>query len=105
MIEVDPNQLKAAVESQHGGAAELIQSVHVKETFGGKVVWDGFVHVFEMTGDSKIERVYAWSSPIEGSEKRRFFTVQHIGGITSPQAAVRAAIVAEYRSTHNNDES
>jgi hypothetical protein len=43
-------------------------------------------------------RAYAWVSPIEGRTKRRFFAVLHIGGIKSPQDAVRAAIVAEHRT-------
>lgn len=44
------------------------------------------------------ERVYAWSSLIEGNTKRRFFAVLHMGGITGPKEAVRAAIVAERRA-------
>lgn len=43
-------------------------------------------------------RVDAWSSPIEGSARRRFFAVLHLGGIRSPQDAVRAAIVAEHKA-------
>jgi hypothetical protein len=42
-------------------------------------------------------RAYAWSSPIEGSDKRRFFAVLHQGAIKSTIEAVRAAIVAEHR--------
>jgi len=37
----------------------------------------------------------AWSSSIEGSDKRRFFAVLHQPPITSAVDAVRAAIVAE----------
>jgi|SRR5665213_2923745 len=98
MVEVDNDQLKRAVESQHGGAATLAQSVPVKETHGGKTVWEGVVHVFNLTGHVFATKAYAWSSPIEGSDKRRFFAVLHVPPITSPVEAVRAAIVAEYRS-------
>jgi hypothetical protein len=35
--------------------------------------------------------------PIEGSTKRWFFAVLHMGGIKSPADAVWAAIVAEQR--------
>lgn len=99
MTKVDDDQLKRAVESQHGGTAILVQSVPVHETHGGQVVWDGTVHVFDLTGNPKATRAYAWSSPVEGSNKRRFFAVLHLGGIRSPQDAVRAAIVAERRSS------
>jgi hypothetical protein len=97
MIEVDTAQLKRAVEAQHGCTAMLIQSVPVTETFGGKTVWDGVVHVFTIHGHPKARKAYAWSSPIEGSDKRRFFAVLHVPPVTSPVEAVRAAIVAEHR--------
>ncbi len=96
-MEVEPDQLKAAVEGMHGGTATLVQSVPVKETFEGKTVWDGVVHVFELANNPQATRAYAWSSPVEGSDKRRMFAVLQIGPITGPVEAVRAAIVAEQR--------
>lgn len=92
------NELKHVIESQHGGKAAFAQSVPVRETFEGKPVWEGVVHVFDLADNPKATRAYAWSSPIEGSDKRRFFAVLHMGGIKSPQDAVRAAIVAERRA-------
>lgn len=83
----------------HGGSATLAQSVPVRETFEGKTVWEGVVHVFNLTGHPTATRAYAWSSPIEGSTKRRFFAVLHTGRIISPTEAVRAAIVAERRKS------
>jgi hypothetical protein len=89
--------LQQAIESQHGGRATFVQSVPVKETHGGQTVWEGVVQVFDLAGHPKATRAYAWSSPIEGSDKRRFFAVLHQGAIKSPLDAVRAAIVAESR--------
>ncbi|MEA2905596.1 MAG: hypothetical protein QOI12_2983 [Alphaproteobacteria bacterium] len=57
------------------------------------------MHVFTIHGHPKANKAYAWSSPIEGSDKRRFFAVLHVQPITSPTEAVRAAIVAEARGT------
>ena len=98
MIEISADQLKQAVEAQHGGTATLLQSVPIHEEHGGQVVWDGMVHVFKLAGHPKATRAYAWSSPIEGGTKRRFFAVLDIPPIMSPLDAVRAAIVAESRS-------
>ena len=95
MGEVVTEELKRAVESQHGGTATLVQSVMVNERHEGKPVWQGTVHVFDLADNPKTTRAYAWSSPIEGSDKRRFFAVLHMGPITGPVEAVRAAIVAE----------
>ena len=97
MNEVAINQLRQAVEQQHGGKALFVQSVPVNEQLDDKPVWQGVVHVFDLEGNPKAKRAYAWSSPIEESDKRRFFAVLHLGGIKSPQDAVRAAIVAEHR--------
>jgi hypothetical protein len=90
--------LVVPVESQHGGTATFIQSVPVKETTDGKTIWEGKVHIFALAGNKLARRAYAWSSPIEGSTKRRFFAVLHIPPIDSPANAVRAAIVAEHRA-------
>lgn len=97
-MEVSVDQLKRAVESQHGGYAILVEEKPVKEVFKGKTVWEGIVHVFDLEGHPKATRAYAWSSPVEGSTKRRFYAVLHLGGIRSPLDAVRAAIVAEQRA-------
>jgi hypothetical protein len=56
------------------------------------------VHVFRIDGHPQAHKAYAWSSPIEGSDKRRFFAVLHLPPVPSPIEAVRAAIVAERRS-------
>ncbi len=98
MADVELDQLKRAVEGQHGGRATYVASVPVVETFNGKTVWDGTVAVFDLDGCANATRAYAWSSPVEGSKKRRFFAVLHLGGIRSPQDAVRAAIVAEHKT-------
>ncbi len=98
MAEVEADQLKKAVENMHGGTATLAQSVPVRETFDGKPVWEGVVHVFDLAGHPTATRAYAWSSPIKGSTKRRFFAVLHTDRINSPIEAVRGAIVAEQRA-------
>lgn len=98
MNEIEADQLKEAVERMHGGTAALAQSVPVRETFDGKPVWEGVVHVFDLAGHPTATRAYAWSSPIERSTKRRFFAVLHTARINSPVEAVRAAIVAEHRA-------
>jgi hypothetical protein len=97
MGEGEANQLKQVVERTHGGTAAFAQSVPVREIFDGKTVWEGVVHVFDLAGHPTATRAYAWSSPIEGSTKRRFFAVLHAERINSPTQAVRAAIVAEHR--------
>jgi hypothetical protein len=97
-MDVSAGQLKQAVERQHGGTAMLVTKVPVKEAFEGFTVWEGTVHIFNLEGHSRATIAYAWSSPVEGSDRRRFYAVLHLGGIRSPLDAVRAAIVAEHRA-------
>ncbi len=90
-------ELKKAVENLHRCRAHFIESLVVKEKFQDKTVWEGIVFVFDLQKHSTATKAYAWSSPIEGSSKRRFFAVLHQGPVKSAQDAVRAAIVGEFR--------
>ncbi|SRR5258706_263101 len=98
MQEVSSDQLKQAVESQHGGTATFVQSVPIREMHGEQLVWEGTVHVFDLEGHPKASRAYAWSHAIDEGPKRRFFAVLGVPPITGPREAVRAAIVAEARA-------
>lgn len=98
MADVDTNQLKQAVEHQHGGKADFVELVPVKEIVDGKTVWEGAVAVFDLEGCPNATRAYTWSSPAEGSRKQEFLTVLHLGDVRSPQDAVRAALMTHQRS-------
>jgi hypothetical protein len=94
---MDPAGLPAlldAIRHMHGCEARHVESVPVRETFQGQVVWDGEVQVFDVTGHPKATRCYAWSHATEGS-RRRFYAVLHAPPVDSPVAAVRASIVAD----------
>jgi hypothetical protein len=98
MVEDEVDQLQKAIEGLHRCSARLVQSVPTKQTHKGAAVWEGVVHVFDLEGHPTASRAYAWSSPIEETtDKRRFFAVLHQPPVTSPSAAVRAAIMAEHR--------
>jgi hypothetical protein len=97
MTKENPAQLKKAVEQMHHCTANLARTVPVSESFEGKPVWEGVVHVFEITGHPKASVAYAWSSPVKGSSKRRFFTILGLPPVNSAVDAVRAAIVHEHR--------
>jgi hypothetical protein len=94
-MHVSSNELRRAVEVEHGGTAMLVTKLPVKEVVDGKTVWEGVVHIFNLRGNTSASRAYAWATPTEGKEKRQFVAVLHLGNIRSPLDAVRAAIVAE----------
>lgn len=101
LIDVSINELTRHVEKLHGCKAHHKMSVGVKESYQNQTVWEGTVHIFDIEGHPDTDTCYAWSSPIEGSDKRKFYAVLHIPPIDSPQAAVRASIVADYKKQSN----
>ena len=98
MNEASVEDLQRAVEQMHNCRASLRETVQVREQFRKKVVWEGIVHVFDLEGHPAALTCYAWSAPIEGSKKRKFYAVLHVLPVTSPVEAVRAAIIQDHRS-------
>jgi hypothetical protein len=70
--------LRASLD-RRGPGATLAQSIPVRETFEGKTVWEGVVHVFDLAGHPTATRAYAWSSPTEGTmpQEIRRLPVRH----------------------------
>jgi len=96
MIEVSADRLIRTIQATHGCKATLREACPVCEEFKGQTVWEGVVHVFSVDHDDA-GTCYAWSAPVEGSDKRRFCAVLGIPPINSAQDAVRAAIVADHK--------
>jgi hypothetical protein len=75
------------------------ESVPVKEVFNGKTIWEGIVEVFDLHGHPKANAAYAWPhATYDPAQPKRHVTVLHIPPAVSPEAAVRPAIVQEYRN-------
>ena len=70
----------------------------VVEKFCNKTAWQGTVSVYALEDHPKAIRAYAWSSPMEGSTKRRYYAVLHIPPVDSPEKAVRASIVQDHKA-------
>ena len=98
-------ELRDVIRRLHGVDSTHIESVPIKETFQGKTVWEGIVEVFELRGHPKASKVYAWAYETDNPKKPKHVTVLHLGPITSPLLAVRAAIVEEFRSNASAEES
>ena len=90
-----------AIQNLHDCKATYSENVKIKEVSEGQAVWEGTVHVFEVDRpDTDI--CYAWSSPIKGSDKRKFYAVLKIPPIDSPEKAVRASIVSDFKQGSDN---
>jgi len=99
-------ELKDIIQKLHGAEAKHTKSVPVKETFEGETVWDGVVEVFNLKGHPKAKKAYAWAHDTDDPlHPRRHVTVLHIPPVTSPELAVRASIVQEYRDDEKREEN
>ncbi len=92
-------ELRDVIRKLHGVESTHRASVPVKEVFNGKTVWEGIVEVFDLHGHDKANTAYAWSHATDNpANPKRHVTVLHIPPAVSPETAVRAAIVQEFRS-------
>lgn len=98
MIEVSTSDLHRAVETLHGCAATPLHIEPVRLDFQGERVWEGLVHVFELHKHPKADRAFAWSSPVEGTQRRKFYAVLAVPPVNTAEDAVKASIVADSRS-------
>lgn len=98
-------ELQEIIRRLHGVESSHVETVPVKELFQGQTVWEGEVEVFDLHGHPKAPRVYAWKHETDDPKKPRHVTVLHSPPVTSPQLAVRAAIIQEYRERERTEES
>ncbi|HEY0467372.1 MAG TPA: hypothetical protein VGC79_24400, partial [Polyangiaceae bacterium] len=66
--------LQDAIQHLHGLRSEWLESVPIRETFKGELVWEGEVQVFAIEHPSA-SRVYAWSHESGPGGRRKFFAV------------------------------
>jgi hypothetical protein len=91
-------ELRDVIHHLHGATASHLESVPVTERFQGKTIWEGIVEVFHLEGHPRADRVYAWVHATDDPAKpRRHVTVLHIPPVVSPQAAVKASIVQDFK--------
>src|SRR5580698_7671157 len=99
----DVRLLKETVERLHNCKAVHRNTVRVREKFKGEIVWDGFVEVFELADSQPAARCYAWQHSEDDTDTRtRVVTVLERPPVTSPQTAVKAAIVGDFKRNASN---
>jgi hypothetical protein len=90
-------ELRDVIKRLHGVDSKHADSVPIKEEFQGRTIWDGIVEVFELIGHAAAPKAYAWAYETDNPKKPRHVIVLHLGPVTSPLLAVRAAIVKEFQ--------
>lgn len=92
--------LVSAFRDLHGCKAAYVETVPVTEHFQGKIVWEGEVEVFDLSGHTKASKGYAWAyDKAKGSE---IVAVLELPPVISPKTAVQASIVGKIREQSRN---
>lgn len=98
------DELADVIRKLHGSEATHVETVPIKETFQGQTVWEGEVEVFDLEGHPKANRVYAWAHETDDADRpKRHVTVLHVPPVTSPELAVRASIIQDYRNEQQQE--
>ena len=96
-------ELQAVFLKLHNCDAEYVETVPVVEQFQGETIFQGDVEVFDLTGHPKATRGYGWGYTTTESGGRRYFTVLELPPVTSPQTAVKAAIMSEIQNARKKE--
>lgn len=104
-MDASKDELKQAIEKEHGGKVTHHHAVPVNEKERGQSIWHGIVHVFDLADHPKAKRAFAWSTPVEeGSAERRIVTMLQVAPVNGPIEAVRAALAAELQAKHGHQD-
>ena len=96
-------ELQDAIRHLYNTEAVHVETVPVKEIFQGQTVWEGEVEVFDLPDSSEADRIYAWTHETDNVvQPRRTVTVLHVAPVLSPELAVRASILQDYRESNEH---
>jgi hypothetical protein len=83
-MKIPIRELASTIKRLHGRDGYSCETVPVKEEFNGKVIWQGDVDVFDLTGNKLATRAYAWMHGLDDTQAKRHVTVLHVPPIDSP---------------------
>jgi len=86
-------RLRRIISQRHGSGAEHIRSVPLCEKLKGKIIWEGTVEVFRLTGHPKTNRCFAWSS--DKTDDEDVVTVLGISPVVGPATAVQSTLFSQ----------
>jgi hypothetical protein len=96
--DIDVEQMRTEIAESHGCGSTHVMPVAVHEVTEGQTVWKVVVEVFDLIGHPEAKRCYAWSGAGNKHNKAaRFVTVLGIAPVVSPQTAVQAFIVRDFK--------
>ena len=89
-------EFREAIRRDHDCNSFWVEAMHVTETRQGEVVWEGEVEVFLLWGHLTAEHAYAWPCKMVDGQTQ-LISVLHEGSVDSAEAAIRAALEADFK--------
>ena len=89
-------ELETVIVKLHGCEAKAVETVSVEEVYKGRTIWKGDVTIFELTGNPRARRCYAWGLPDEVGSLE-ITTILEIPPVISAEMAVKVAIASRPR--------
>lgn len=94
-------ELKRAIERMYRCKAVHLESERVIEMLERRVLWDGVVATFAVSGHPRSNRCFAWSFPEDG--RTRYIAIMEAPHVISASAAVSAFVVSRMNLISNWD--
>ncbi len=89
-------RIKQVIFRRHQTDAQWARTVPVREFYQGKLIWEGEVEIFRISGHPKAKRCFAWLDK-DGKEDsdEHFATVLEIPPVNGPHSAVQVSVASE----------
>jgi hypothetical protein len=85
------SNLQGAIRRLHGLEAVHVRTVPLTEQFEGKILWQGEVETFNVSGHPQALRCFAWAYE-DDDGKQQYTAVLELPPVNSERSAVRVAI-------------
>jgi hypothetical protein len=93
-------RLQMVIRQLHKCDCRHMRSVPVKEDFRGKMLWQGDVEVFDLTGHPKANRCYEWSY----DKPEQFITILELPPVDSSESAVKVGLSYQIKQARQKGE-
>jgi hypothetical protein len=91
------DNLRGAIRRLHGLQAVHLRTVPLTEQFEGKILWQGEVETFSVSGHPQASLCFAWAYQ-DYDGKQHYTAILELPPVNSERAAVRVALIAQVKN-------
>lgn len=94
-------RIKLTIQHLHKCGAVHCDTMHVRELFNGKTLWEGDVEVFDLKDHPKAKRCYAWTY----GDPEEFITILELPPVTDATSAVKVGVAYQIKKARSKQNS